>query len=109
MAFIHNVAPFVYFGGVCVCIILTSLTVISGYIINGVSKHGFSEDYTLHNWSKFPEFFGIACFSLEGIGLIFPIRGSLKQPSKFNKLFTIIAGFFTSIYIIFGIICHMGL
>lgn len=109
MAFIHNVAPFVYFGGACVCIILVSLTTISGFVINGISENGTSPDYTVNNFSKFPEFFGIACFSLEGIGLIFPIRGSLQKPRIFSRLFTIIAYFFTTIYILFGILCHIGL
>jgi len=109
MAFIHNVAPFVYFGGICVGIILISLSTISAFIINGIANHGVSQDYTLMNWSKFPEFFGIACFSLEGIGLIFPIRGSLQEPKKFSLIFTTIAAFFTSIYIGFGILCHLGL
>ena len=55
-------------------------------MIKIINHHGFSQDYTVTNWSHFPEFFGIACFSLEGVGLIFPIRGSLKKPSSFKKV-----------------------
>jgi len=108
-AFIKDVSIFVYFGGACVIIILVSLSVISGFMIQGIVHHGPAPNYTLTNWSKFPEFFGIACFSLEGIGLIFPIRGSLKEPKKFSFTFNMIAGFFTIVYIIFGIVCHVGL
>lgn len=108
-AFIHDVSAFVYFGGICVCIILVSLSVISGFMIQGIAHHGPSSDYTLHNWSKFPEFFGIACFSLEGIGLIFPIRGSLKEPKKFLTTFNAIAAFWSGLYIVFGILCHVAL
>jgi len=41
--------------------------------------------------------------------LIFPIRGSLESPKKFNSLFVPIAIFFVAVYMGFGLICHMGL
>jgi proton-coupled amino acid transporter len=59
------------------------------YLFSVIGKHGVSDDYTWANWAKFPEFFGIACFSLEGIGLIFPIRGSLQKPSNYKKMFNV--------------------
>lgn len=61
------------------------------------------------NWEKFPEFFGMACFSLEGIGLIFPIRGSLKKPQVFTKLFVSVASFAVVTYMIFGSLSNMAL
>jgi hypothetical protein len=30
-------------------------------------------------------FFGIANFSLEGVAMVMPIRGKMKQPRNFNK------------------------
>ena len=45
--------------------------------------------------------FGMACFSLEGIGLIFPIRGSLQKPQVFTKLFISVATFAVIVYITF--------
>lgn len=108
-AFINNVAPFVYFTAICLSIILISLMTVGGHVIGVINSHGVHPYYTTTNWSKFPEFFGVACFSLEGIGLIFPIRGSLKKQSNFKPLFIIVASFFVGVYILFGILCHMGL
>ena len=82
---------------------------MSMYMVGVIQHHGVAVDYTLSNWGKFPEFFGIACFSLEGIGLIFPIRGSLKDPTKYKKIFNILSGFFVSVYIFFGVLSHMAL
>lgn len=84
IALIHDVSFFVYFAGICLCIIFVSLGTVSFYMGRLIQKLGPSDDYTTSDLSKFPEFFGIACFSLEGIGLIFPIRGSLKTQSNFK-------------------------
>lgn len=54
-------------------------------------------------------FFGMACFSLEGIGLIFPIRGSLKEPTYFTKLFVIVASSAVLLYMIFGTVSNLAL
>lgn len=74
-----------------------------------INTHGIHPGHTNFNFEKFPEFWGIACFSLEGIGLIFPIRGSLKTQTTFKPLFNMICAFFIVIYIIFGVLCTLGL
>ena len=71
-----------YFAGICLAVIFVSLATVSYYMVRLMRQLGPSYDYTTSDWRRFPEFFGIACFSLEGIGLIFPIRGSLKTQSK---------------------------
>jgi len=78
LALIHDVSFFVYFAGMCLAIIFVSLGTVSYYMVKLNQKLGPSDDYTTSNWKRFPEFFGIACFSLEGIGLIF-----LSLNSKF--------------------------
>ena len=109
LALIHDVSFFVYFAGMCLAIIFVSLGTVSYYMVKLNQKLGPSDDYTTSNWKRFPEFFGIACFSLEGIGLIFPIRGSLKTPSNFRIQFNWIASFMVQIYISFGMLCHISL
>lgn len=74
-----------------------------------IHLQGVNHTATHFNWGKFPEFFGMACFSLEGIGLIFPIRGSLKNPTIFTKLFVIVASGAVLLYMIFGTITNFAL
>ena len=108
-AFIQNVSAFVYVTIACLVIIFASLGFIGGNMVNVINLNGMSESTGAMNWSKFPEFFGMACFSLEGIGLIFPIRGSLKKPQIFTKIFVICAICAVSIYIAFGTLANFAL
>jgi len=108
-AFIDNVAPFVYFTAICLVIIFTSLFTIGGEMVSVLKSNGIAHSSNAMNWSAFPEFFGMACFSLEGIGLIFPIRGSLKKPKIFTKLFIAVASFMVMVYIIFGTLANLAL
>jgi proton-coupled amino acid transporter len=108
-AFIHNVSAFVYVTIACLVIIFGSLMMISGNFINVINTHGVAESVVQSNWIKFPEFFGMACFSLEGIGLIFPIRGSMAKPQLFTKLFVICACCAVVFYITFGTIANFAL
>ena len=73
-----------------------------------IHLQGINHTSTNFNWGNFPMFFGMACFSLEGIGLIFPIRGSLKQPDQFTRLFVIVASSAVLLYMIFGTVCNLG-
>jgi len=108
-AFIHNVSAFVYVTIACLVIIFGSLMVIGGYFVNVININGPAESAVAMNWVKFPEFFGMACFSLEGIGLIFPIRGSLAKPKIFTKLFVTCACIAVVFYIAFGTIANLAL
>jgi len=74
-----------------------------------IHLQGINHTSTNFNWGNFPMFFGMACFSLEGIGLIFPIRGSLKQPDQFTRLFVIVASSAVLLYMIFGTVCNLAL
>lgn len=108
-AFIKNVQPFVYFTVACLCIIFVSVLTIAGYMAEIINLQGFNHTSSSFNWGNFPMFFGMACFSLEGIGLIFPIRGSLKEPNHFTKLFVIVASCAVLLYMIFGTISNLAL
>jgi len=89
--------------------VIGSLLLIGGNMVNVIASYGAAESTQSMNWAMFPQFFGMACFSLEGIGLIFPIRGSLKKPQIFTKLFVSIAIFAVFVYLIFGTICNFAL
>lgn len=78
-------------------------------MVRVISTYGAAESTRSMNWAMFPQFFGMACFSLEGIGLIFPIRGSLQKPQVFTKLFISIATFAVCVYIGFGSLCNFAL
>lgn len=57
------------------------------------------------NWFRplrLGEFFGVACFSIEGIGLIFPIRSTMSNYQSFRPVFHITASIVVFWYFIFG-------
>lgn len=108
-AFIHNVSAFVYVTIGCLVVIMASLFMIGGNMVRVIGTYGTASSTNMMNWSFFPQFFGMACFSLEGIGLIFPIRGSLAKPQIFTKLFISVATFAVIVYIVFGTLCNFAL
>jgi threonine/homoserine efflux transporter RhtA len=48
-------------------------------------------------------FYGVAGTAVEGIGLLFPTRQSMKKPSDFRMLFLLTAGGVIAFYLIFGL------
>ena len=57
------------------------------------------------NWFKpmrLGQFYGVASFSIEGIGLILPIRASMQDYKSFRWLFHLIGGLIVAWYFFFG-------
>ena len=60
------------------------------------------------NLSEFGEFFGVVCFSIEGIGLMLPIRASLQTRSNFRMIFNSICMLVIMFYFLFGLMAAMA-
>lgn len=39
------------------------------------------------NWSMFPQYFGVMCFTVEGVGTILPIRANMQARKSFRPMF----------------------
>jgi len=61
------------------------------------------------NFMSLPLFFGVACFSFEGVGLTFSIRDSMEKPQDLPKLLKSQMFTLTTIYIIFSSVCSIAL
>ena len=83
-------------------VICVTVNVILGYQINTLFVSGVSNSVTWLNLWHLGEFFGVACFSVEGIGLIFPIRSSMRDYLSFRMIFHVTCGFIVFWYFLLG-------
>lgn len=60
------------------------------------------------NFSKFPYIFGISVYAFEGIGLIFPIRASMRTSSDFGKILRTVMFALTIMYLIFSSLSYIA-
>lgn len=57
------------------------------------------------NWFKplrLGQFYGVASFAIEGVGLILPIRGTMQDYKSFRWMFHLIGGLIVVWYFFFG-------
>lgn len=73
-----------------------------GYQTLQVVRNGVNTTTNKLELTHFGEFFGVMCFAIEGIGLLMPIRGSMRNPQKFRKLFHRTAFSIVTWYFLFG-------
>ena len=82
--------------------IITCVFSVSTYSAIKFMEDGKSNSTHMARLQYFGEFFGVVCFSIEGIGLMLPIRSSLKNRDNFRKLFNGVCIAIISIYFISG-------
>lgn len=82
--------------------ILTCLLTVSFYCLDFFLKNGRNKTSTDLNIEYFGEFFGVVCFSIEGIGLMLPIRSALRQKRDFRKVFNGVCVAVIAFYFIYG-------
>jgi proton-coupled amino acid transporter len=71
---------------------------------DGFANHCCSSHIPLLDISGLPFVFGTACFALEGIGLILPVKRAMKNQSKFSSLLNSAIGLVTALYISFALL-----
>lgn len=79
---------------------IISIVAVSSVKISENGLKNLSNNYV--NFSDLGEFFGVVCFSVEGFGLVLPIRSSLKKKKNFKNLFFIVCSSVILFYLIFG-------
>lgn len=81
-------------------------TVLTIFIVSliKIGEDGANKNYNTIDLMDTGKFFGVVCFSVEGIGLMLPIRSTLKHPSKFRFLFNSVCGMITAFYFLYGVV-----
>ena len=46
-----------------------------------------SETVKVWEWKNFPQYFGVMCFTVEGVGTILPVRSSMQNRVSFRPMF----------------------
>jgi len=84
--------------------IILSVIAIFWYEIETIIKEGINPTSVKWNYWRFPEFFGVMCYAVEGVGAVLPVRSTMKQRKHYRPMFLstmIIIGF---LYVSFGIV-----
>jgi proton-coupled amino acid transporter len=82
---------------IIMCVISISMTCTFFYI-----AHGKNKTTNFLDLKYIGEFFGVVCFSIEGIGLMLPIRSSMKTRASFRKTFNGVCAAVIAFYFIYG-------
>lgn len=75
---------------------------ILGYQVGQLMSTGINSSVNWFKPLRLGEFFGVACFSIEGIGLIFPIRSTMSNYQSFRPVFHTTASIVVFWYFVFG-------
>lgn len=83
---IESLACFSYISMVALVAIVASILAIT---LENVNSYGGerSKSAILFDINGFPAFVGISLFTMEGIGMVFPIRSSMSEISGYPKLY----------------------
>lgn len=85
--------------------IALGLLYIGYFDIYTMAEHGVA-DITNFNPRDWTLFIGTAIFTFEGVGLIIPIQGSMKNPAKFPPVLAGVMIFITVLYMLVGALSY---
>ena len=102
--FIHDIKNFKWMAMGAMAAILTSVIAISVYEIKHISENGINTTTVDWNIERFPEYFGVVCFSVEGVGTIIPIRSQMKHRKQFRPMFLSTMYGIGLVLIVFGVL-----
>ena len=99
---IRQVATIAFTSAIGNAVYLVSIAII---FADG-ARHGVSAQLSSRwvEWSGLPLVFGTACFALEGIGLILPVKAAMRDADqhRFFSLLNLAVALVASAYIVFG-------
>lgn len=101
-ALVSRIGIFVATSLISTFFIITCVFSVSTYSTIKYFQDGMSKTTNMAQMRHFGEFFGVVCFSIEGIGLMLPIRSSLKNRDNFRKLFNFVCIAIITIYFLSG-------
>lgn len=67
------------------------------------------EEFRKFDLARLPLLFGVCIFAYEGIGVVFDIRASMKEPKTFRNLFKVEIIFLMLVYCLFPALCVVAL
>jgi len=76
---------------------------LTGYHFMYVRKNGIDPTVNYMDFSHIGQYFGVIYFSLGEIGLVFPIRHTMKHPRSYKPAFMSTITIATIFYMVFGI------
>jgi Transmembrane amino acid transporter protein len=85
--------------------ILSTVVTIFVFSLWKIADKGFNHHFNTLDLFNAGRFFGVVCFSIEGIGLMLPIRSTLKTASTFRFLFNSVSSLIISFYLLYGVAC----
>lgn len=88
--------------------ILTTIFSILTLSTIHLGREGISKSVNFLNISNFGEFFGVVCFSVEGFGLVLPIRSTMVHKERFKSVFFTVCFVVVIFYLIFGAIASLA-
>lgn len=101
-ALVSRIGIFVATSLISTFFIITCVFSVSTYSTIKFLEDGKSSSTHMSRLQHFGEFFGVVCFSIEGIGLMLPIRSSLTNRANFRKIFNSVCAAIVSIYFFSG-------
>lgn len=106
LALIRNVSKLGPVAFAADAFIFAGLIYIWWYSISTLGQQGVEPSVELFNTQDFVLTIGSTIFTFEGIGLVLPIRSSMAEPQKFNKLLLVIMFLITCIFTSIGALCY---
>lgn len=107
--FITNLKYFSNVSFVAILSIATAMIAIVAYDIRSfVDKGVFSDNLPDFKPENLPIFFAVMVFSMEGIAMVLPIKGSMKDQSKGSSLMFGITLSVEFIYLLFGLLSALA-
>ena len=100
---ISNIGFFVSSTVLSTMIIITAGLTISSYFIYYSALNGTSTSANMIKLENLGEFFGVVCYAIEGMGLLFPIRASVTDREFFKSIYGSVYGIVVSFYFLLGI------
>ena len=98
------------FSEVFVFIFNAAVAVAVAVAVSHDSKEHFAAEIKMTNFDYLMPFVGIAAYSIEGIGLVLPLRRDFirnNSPSKFRKYYFGSFGFIVCLYLLFGVMNYL--
>lgn len=102
--FIHNINNFKYLATGALAVILFSVISIIVFEANFLGENGIAATAQGANMWRFPEFFGVMCFAIEGVGTIMPVRNVMKNRDAFRPMFIFSLGTVCVLLLVFGLL-----
>lgn len=102
LTLIPNVGFFAIVSLMAIIFILSAILSVCAYFSLTIYTFGVNETTNMLNPPAFGEFFGVMCYSIEGLALIFPIRQAIGNNREFRASFNQIFGIVVVIYLLLG-------